>query len=123
VCCPGRRGDERAGDVPGAFLALLLGRLRRFKAYCGGCNQALGEYPRLAEDWLLIADRGFCGWDDWRAAAATGAALLWPVKADAPLPVQEILPDGPYPSVLVRPGIRARHGDALIETAPAGGPG
>ena len=88
-----------------------------------GVTRRWGEYPRLAEDWLLIADRGFCGWDDWRAAAATGAALLWPVKADVPLPVQEILPDGPYPSVLVRPGIRARHGDALIETAPAGGPG
>ena len=31
---------------------------------------------RLAEDWLLIADRNFYNWDDWCAVADTGAALL-----------------------------------------------
>ena len=46
------------------------------------------------EDWLLIADRGFYNWPDWQAAAATGAALLWRVKADLRLPVLELLPDG-----------------------------
>ena len=31
---------------------------------------------RLEEDWLLIADRNFYNWEDWCAAADTGAALL-----------------------------------------------
>ena len=60
-------------------------------------------YPRLDQDWLLIADRAFFGWDAWRAAADTGAALLWRVKSDLRLPVLELLPDGSYRSVLIRP--------------------
>jgi hypothetical protein len=65
-------------------------------------------YPRLAGDWLLIADRNFYGWDDWCAAADSGAALLWRVKADVPLPVLDLLPDGSYRSVLVSPVFKAR---------------
>ena len=45
---------------------------------------------------LLIADRGFAGFDLWRAAAATGADLLWRVKNSAVLPVAEQLADGSY---------------------------
>ncbi len=60
-------------------------------------------YPRLEEDWLLIADRNFYCWKDWCAAADTGAALLWRVKSDILLPVLELLPDGSYRSVLVNP--------------------
>jgi hypothetical protein len=39
-------------------------------------EQALARklYRRLEEDWLLIADRNFCNWDDWCTAADTGAA-------------------------------------------------
>jgi hypothetical protein len=37
-------------------------------------------FGRLEEDRLLIADRGFYNWPNWQAA--TGAALLWQVKAD-----------------------------------------
>ena len=49
----------------------------------GSSEQALARrlFGRLEEDWLLIADRGFYNWPDWQAAAATGAALLWRVKA------------------------------------------
>jgi hypothetical protein len=94
----------------------------------GSCEQALARrlFGRLEEDWLLIADRGFYNWPDWQAAAATGAALLWRVKADLRLPVLELLPDGSYISVLVNPQahrpVRAR----LIAAARAGehlGPG
>ena len=48
----------------------------------GAGEQALARpmLRRLAEDWLLIADRNFYNWDDWRAAADTGAALLWRVN-------------------------------------------
>lgn len=58
-------------------------------------------YPRLQEDWLLIADRGFYTWRDWRATADTGAALLWRVSSWVRLPVLELLPDGSYRSVLI----------------------
>ena len=60
---------------------------------------------QLAEGWLLIADRNFCNWQDWCAAADTGAALLWRVKSDLQLPVLQLLPDGSCRSVLVSPKI------------------
>jgi Insertion element 4 transposase N-terminal len=81
---------------------------------------ARGLYPRLQEDWLLIADRNFYNWADWCAAADSGAALLWRVKSDLRLPVLELLPDGSYSSVLVNPKIRGKARDALIEAARAG---
>src|ERR1022692_2139724 len=58
----------------------------------GAGEQSLARrlYARLEEDWLLIADRNFFNWADWKAAAATGADLLWRVKADLTLPVLEI---------------------------------
>ncbi len=69
----------------------------------GTGEQALARqlYPRLEEDWLLIADRGFYTWNGWRAAADTGAALLWRVSSWVRLPVLELLPDGSYRSVLI----------------------
>ena len=63
---------------------------------------------RLEEDWLLIADRNFYNWQDWCAAADTGAALLWRVKAGLGLPVLELLPDGSYRSVLVSPKVKGK---------------
>ena len=77
-------------------------------------------YPRLAEDWLLIADRNFYSFADWANAAASGAALLWRVKADLSLPVLRILPDGSYDSVLVNPRIRGKARTRLVEAARAG---
>jgi hypothetical protein len=86
----------------------------------GEQSLALGLYPRLDEEWLLIADRNFFSWDSWRAAADTGAALLWRVKSDIRLPVLELLPDGSYRSVLVRPGATPRQRERLIEAAGRG---
>jgi hypothetical protein len=92
-----------------------------------GAGKGTGEqslarelYPRLEEDWLLIADRNFYGWQDWCAAAGTGAALLWRVKADLRLPVLELLPDGSYWSVLVNPQVKGAARQKLIEAARAG---
>src|SRR5712691_11455592 len=87
----------------------------------GAGEQSLARrlYARLAEDWLLIADRNFYSWEDWKAAAASGAALLWRVKADLTLPVLQILPDGSYSSVLISPKIRGKARQALIEAARA----
>jgi Insertion element 4 transposase N-terminal len=77
-------------------------------------------YPRLQEDWLLIADRNFYAWQDWCTAAGTGAALLWRAKSDLLLPVLELLPDGSYRSVLVSPKVKGTARQQLIEAARAG---
>ena len=86
-------------------------RSARYALKAGG-EQALARrlYPGLEEDWLLIADRGFYDWQDWCAAADTGAALLWRFKSDIRLPVLELLPDGSYRSVLVTPRAKAAAG-------------
>jgi hypothetical protein len=85
-------------------------------------EQALARhlYPRLEQDWLLIADRGFYNWPDWQAAAATGAALLWRVKADLRLPVLELLPDGSYLSLVAKPTLHDKARNKLIAAARAG---
>ena len=88
----------------------------------GSGEQSLARrlYRRLEEDWLLIADRNFYGWQDWCAAADTGAALLWRVKADLRLPVLHLLPDGSYRSALVNPKITGKARQKLLEAARAG---
>jgi hypothetical protein len=45
---------------------------------------------------LVLADRGFYGFELWNQAAATGTALCWRVRTDLLLPVEERLPDGSY---------------------------
>ena len=89
----------------------------------GSGEQSLARdlYPRLEEDWLLIADRNFYNWQDWCTAAGSGAALLWRVKADLILPVLELLPDGSYRSVLVNPKVSGTARKRLIEAARNGG--
>jgi hypothetical protein len=77
-------------------------------------------YPRLEEGWLLIADRNFFDWDAWRAAAGTGADLLWRVKSNIRLPVLELLPDGSYRSVLIWPGATPKQRETLIAAARRG---
>jgi len=76
----------------------------------GSGEQALARrlYPDLEQDWLVLADRNFYSFTDWRAAAGTGAALLWRVRSNVPLPVLEVLPDGSWLSVLVSPRIDSR---------------
>ena len=55
----------------------------------------------LAPGVLLLADRGFTGFDLWRQATATGAALVWRTKSNAILPVVQPLADGSYLSQIV----------------------
>ncbi|MCX5401288.1 IS4 family transposase [Streptomyces sp. NBC_00102] len=58
-------------------------------------------FPALTKGMLLLADRGFCGLDLWRAAKAGGADLLWRVRSVVVLPVLETLADGSYVSEIV----------------------
>jgi hypothetical protein len=87
----------------------------------GAGEQSLARklYARLADDWLLIADRNFYNWADW-CTAADPAALLWRVKSDLTLPVLELLPDGSYRSVLISPAVTGKARERLIEAARAG---
>jgi hypothetical protein len=76
----------------------------------GAGGKAAGEqplarrlYPRLEEGWLLLADRNFYCWQDWKAAQDTGCDLLWRVAEKTRLPPLEPLPDGSCRSVLIDP--------------------
>jgi hypothetical protein len=81
---------------------------------------------------LVLADRNFYGWALWHAAAATGAHLLWRVKASADLAVIRELPDGSFLAHVSDPaavharnrrnGQRRRRGSSLPpETGPLPG--
>jgi hypothetical protein len=129
---PGTGKDSEPGAYPRARAvtvnecashAAVLAAIGPSAAGKGSGEQSLarGLYPALQEDWLLIADRNFYNWDDWRTAAGTGAALLWRVKSDLALPVLEILPDGSYRSVLVSPKIKGPARQKLTEAARGGG--
>lgn len=106
-----------------------MGISRRRSAAIGGVGTGKGSgeqslarelWGSLDEEMLLIGDRSFYLFEAWRDAAATGAQLLWRVKADLRLPMLDKLPDGSYASVLVRPDIRGKRRDGLIEAARAG---
>jgi hypothetical protein len=74
-----------------AIIAAVLGPLAT-----GETTLAPGLFARLGVGMLLLADRGFVGFDLWRAAAATGAELVWRTKTNAVLPVDRQLGDGSY---------------------------
>ena len=110
-------GYPRAGKdgSPGAFPkaqvvtvsecashAAVLAAIGPYALKAGG-ERALARrlYPRLEEDWLLIADRGFYDWQDWCTAAEHrgGAAVAVQVRHPASRagdPPRRLLP--------VRPG-------------------
>jgi hypothetical protein len=68
-------------------------------------------FTRLRAGMLLIAGRGFAGFDLWRAAAAGGADLLWRARNSAVLPVAEQLADGSYLSQIYAARDKRRHAD------------
>jgi len=52
--------------------------------------------PALRKGMLCLADRFFPSYKLWRAAADTGADLLWRTRQNARLEVDQRLPDGSY---------------------------
>ena len=52
--------------------------------------------PALRKGMLCLADRFFPAYDLWQKAAQTGADLLWRVRKNARLEVDQRLPDGSY---------------------------
>jgi hypothetical protein len=57
---------------------------------------ALNVVPALRKGMLCMADRFFPSYKLWRAAAQTGADLLWRVRRNARLDVEKRLRDGSY---------------------------
>jgi hypothetical protein len=68
----------------------------------------------LRPDMLCLADRAFVGFELWRRAAATGADLLWRLRANQVLPCQRRLPDGSYLSRLYASPKHRRHDDGGV---------
>ena len=107
----GRPASARGVNATGAFPQLrLVGLLENgTHAITAAQLDAYGTHERvlavdvlagLTGEMLCLADRGFLSFDLWRAAAATGAALVWRAPASITLPVLERYADGSYRSEL-----------------------
>jgi hypothetical protein len=71
----------------------------------GPCNEAETELAKpvlahLTAGMLCVADRLFFGYALWQQAQATGADLLWRIKAGRKLRCHQVLPDGSYLSAV-----------------------
>lgn len=55
---------------------------------------------KLHRDMLVLADRNFYGFKLWQIACVSGAKLAWRVKSNLKLPVQRMLGDGSYLSIV-----------------------
>jgi Insertion element 4 transposase N-terminal len=125
----GRTGNHLSdGPYPQARIVTLLecGSRAVLAAEIGSCRTgerelAQGLLDRLGElgpeeHTLVLADRGFYGYEFFQAAART-TDLLWRVNRRITLPVRQSLPDGSYLSALapksmhgmVARGQRRRH--------------
>ncbi len=106
-----RPASARGVNATGAFPQVRLVGLVETGTHVL-CGAQLGAYtteevalaaavvPALTPAMLCLADRGFVGFDLWQQAAATGAALLWRVKATLTLPVEARYANGSYRSAL-----------------------
>ena len=107
----GRPTSARGVNATGAFPQLRLVGLLENGTHAITAAQlgAYGTHERvlaievlagLTGEMLCLADRGFLSFDLWRAAAASGAALVWRASATMTLPVLERYADGSYRSEL-----------------------
>ena len=107
----GRPSSARGVNTTGAFPQLrVVGLLETGThvitgAQLGPCDTsevrlAAAVVPHLTGEMLCLADRGLLGFDLWRTAAATGAALLWRAGVTFTLPILERFADGSYRSEL-----------------------
>lgn len=66
--------------------------------------------PRLQPEMLCLADRLYFGYDLWKQAHETGAALLWRLQKQLNLPCLQRLEDGSY-RTKIYPSSKARARD------------
>jgi hypothetical protein len=107
----GRPKSSRGVNRTGAFPQLRLVGLVETGTHVI-CGAEMGSYDtsevvlareivsRLSRQMLCLADRGFLGFDLWKQATHSGAALVWRASRSLKLPVLERLPDGSYRSEL-----------------------
>ena len=69
---------------------------------------------RLQPGMLCLADRGFYGFAAWKAAAASGADLLWRMRSSQRLDPFEVLADGSYLSRVYEVSNCKRRGEGLV---------
>lgn len=115
----GRPSSKKSpGPYPQVRLVGLIECATRvaFDYEMSGCSKAseqkLAEklLPRLQKGQLCLADRLYPTRVRWDLARATGADLLWRVKADIRLAPEKILEDGTYMSTLYSGDRRKRTG-------------
>lgn len=93
----------------------------------GETTLAAEVVTRLTPDMLCIADRSFYGFELWRKASSTGAALVWRVKRNMLLDCNKRLPDGSYLST-IHPSTKDRRNKCdgatvrVVEYSLTGGP-
>lgn len=103
---PGTATDFKSAFPQARVLGLVEGGTHAvFSAVVASYNTSEHDmYPALladvANDMLLTSDRGFFSYAAWKDSVATGAALLWRMKANSVLPVLEELKDGSYLSAV-----------------------
>ena len=103
---PGTKTDFKSAFPQARVLGLVeCGTHAVFSAVAASYNTSEHDmYPALiadvAKDMLLTSDRGFFSYQAWKDSLATGAALLWRMKANAVLPEHEDYRDGSYRSAV-----------------------
>lgn len=103
---PGTKTDFKSAFPQARVLGLVeCGTHAVFSAVASRYDTSEHDmYPALladlARDMLAMADRGFFSYQAWKDSAATGAALLWRMKANSVLPVVEEFEDGSYLSAV-----------------------
>lgn len=115
----GYHGTRRVrGGYPRVrFVGLLESGTRvLFGVRMDGCRASETALARqaieaLERGMLCLTDRGLSSYDLWRAAAATGAQLLWRGKKNLILPIERSFPDGSYLST-IHPGAETRRARA-----------
>ena len=102
------------------FVALLecgthvLWGARMDRYATGEVTLAHSVVESLRAGMLCLADRLFFSYKLWQKAANTGAALLWRIKRDVFLEMEERLPDGSYLSHVFASGSgRRNRGDGI----------
>ncbi len=108
VAAFGRTGNNLADSpYPQARIVALLecGSRAVLAAEIGPCHTGEREMAqqlldRVDQQTLLLADRGFYGYEFFNTARASNAELLWRVNRRITLPVYQQLPDGSYLSAL-----------------------
>ncbi|WP_413254793.1 IS4 family transposase [Streptomyces mirabilis] len=94
---------------------------------CGENALAARLVASLRRGMLLLADRGFDGYELWGHTTASGASLLWRAKGKRLLPRLKELPDGSYLSLLperrdMQRRLQARRRGKTWDAAPIGHP-